>query len=87
MPILGKYTGKEVKVVCQALQDSGYRLPDDLMLCYRFRINRCAADTQPVYIFVRKVKDGAPVANDLGTSQGALFPASKRRYQHPADYR
>lgn len=41
----GKYTGKEVEVRCQVLQDQ--RLPYDLMLCYRSRIDDCAVEALP----------------------------------------
>ena len=58
----GPYLGKQVEVVCQALQDQ--RFPPELMICYRFRINCCAADAQPVFLLVKKTAGDPPVAND-----------------------
>lgn len=45
-----KYTGKEVEVVCQTFADE--RLPDNLIMCYRYLITCCAADARPVFIFI-----------------------------------
>ena len=50
-----KYTGKEVEVVCQSWVDE--RLPDNLIMCYRYLITCCAADARPVFIFVNPPKD------------------------------
>lgn len=58
----GQYMDKEVEVECQALSDQ--RLPDELMLCYRFKITCCAADAQPIFILVKKVKGSTAVADD-----------------------
>ena len=45
-----KYTGKEVEVVCQTFVDE--RLPDNLIMCYRYLMTCCAADARPVFIFI-----------------------------------
>lgn len=58
----GQYLGKQVEVVCQALRDQ--RFPPELMICYRFRINCCAADAQPVFIFVKNTASSPPVTSD-----------------------
>lgn len=46
------YAGQTVEVLCQALADP--RLPEDQLICYRFRITCCAADAQPVFVFVNR---------------------------------
>ena len=56
-----KYTGKEVEVVCQTFIDE--RLPDSLVVCYRYLITCCAADARPVFVFVDP-PEGITVEND-----------------------
>ncbi len=56
-----KYTGKEVEVVCQSFADE--RLPDNLLMCYRFLISCCAADARPVFIFIDP-PEGTTVQHD-----------------------
>lgn len=58
----GQYTDKEVEVTCQTLQDQ--RLPEDLMICYRFKISCCAADAQPIFVLVKKAAGSTVIAND-----------------------
>lgn len=57
-----QYDGKTVEVACQTLNDQ--RLPDNLFICYRFRITCCAADAQPVFLLVEKGAAAAAPAND-----------------------
>lgn len=42
-------------MVCQCWVDE--RLPDNLIMCYRYLIICCAADARPVFIFVKPPKD------------------------------
>lgn len=54
------FVGKEVEVLCQSLRDP--QLPEDMLICYRFRITCCAADAMPVYILLRTT--GQPLPNN-----------------------
>ncbi|AGF77605.1 TIGR03943 family protein [Desulfocapsa sulfexigens DSM 10523] len=56
-----KYTGKEVEVVCQTFVDG--RLPDNLVMCYRYLMTCCAADARPIFIFIDP-PEGTNVEND-----------------------
>lgn len=56
-----KYTGKEVEVVCQSWADE--RLPDNLIMCYRYLISCCAADARPIFIFINP-PEGTTVEHD-----------------------
>jgi len=56
-----KYTGKEVEVVCQTFVDE--RLPDNLVMCYRYLMTCCAADARPIFIFIDPPAD-TDVEND-----------------------
>ena len=73
--------GQEVEAVCQAMSDA--QLPAGLIICYRFRITCCAADAQPVFIFVEK-KQGAVPANDAWVrARGRLSVYAHRGYAIP----
>jgi putative membrane protein len=45
-----EYLGKEVEVVCQTFVDK--ELPENIAMCYRYLIACCAADAQPLFIFL-----------------------------------
>lgn len=47
-----QFASRKVEVLCQTLTDP--RLPEDQFICYRFRITCCAADAQPVFVFVTR---------------------------------
>ena len=49
-----KFIGKEVAVVCQAFVSEN--LPEQRMMCYRYLITCCAADAQPIFVFVNTEK-------------------------------
>lgn len=57
-----QFAGKTVEVVCQAMNDKS--LPANQFLCYRFRITCCAADAQPVFLFVKKNTSSQSYRND-----------------------
>ena len=44
------YLGKEVEVVCQTLDNR--QLPENVVMCYRYLMNCCAADAMPLFIFI-----------------------------------
>ena len=44
------YVGKELSVSCQVLVGEGF--PADTAVCYRYRMTCCAADAQPVFIYI-----------------------------------
>lgn len=58
---LNGYLGKEVEVVCQTLVDR--RLPPNIVMCYRYLMNCCAADAIPLFIFI-KHREGMEIDND-----------------------
>lgn len=45
-----KYEGKEVEVVCQTFVNE--QLPEHRVMCYRYLITCCAADAQPIFVFI-----------------------------------
>ena len=49
-----RFVGKEVEVVCQTFVSE--RLPEQRMMCYRYLITCCAADAQPIFVFVNTAK-------------------------------
>jgi len=56
-----KYVGKEVEVVCRTFVNE--QLPENQVMCYRYLITCCAADAQPVFVFLNSFgKD--PITND-----------------------
>jgi len=73
--------GQEVEAVCQAMSDA--KLPAGLMVCYRFRITCCAADAQPVFIFVTKPKGAAPVNDSWVRARGRLSVYEHHGYAIP----
>lgn len=56
-----QYLGEVVEVVCRVLHDP--QLPEDFLVCYRFRITCCAADALPVFILIDPKEDSG-LAND-----------------------
>ncbi len=44
------YVGKDLAVSCQVLVGEGF--PADTAVCYRYRMTCCAADAQPVFIYI-----------------------------------
>lgn len=71
-----QYAGRKVEVLCQALTDPS--LPENQFICYRFRINCCAADAQPVFVFVNRQGFRAP-------EKDAWVRVRGRLYTHKAD--
>ena len=67
-----RHVGRRVELLCQALPDT--RLPDDQFICYRFRINCCAADAQPVFIFVNRQGSPPPAKDAWMRVKGRLSP-------------
>jgi uncharacterized repeat protein (TIGR03943 family) len=65
-----QYAGRKVEVLCQALTDT--RLPEDQFICYRFRITCCAADGQPVFVFVNRQTLPAPAKDAWVRVRGKL---------------
>ena len=65
-----QYTGRKVEVLCQTLTDP--RLPEDQFICYRFRITCCAADAQPVFVFVDRQGFPTPSKDTWVRVQGKL---------------
>ncbi|HSL38866.1 MAG TPA: hypothetical protein VK857_00735 [Desulforhopalus sp.] len=56
-----RYLGQEVTVVCQSFVDEG--LPEGIAMCYRYLISCCAADAQPLFVFIQQ-PTAEPIAND-----------------------
>ena len=73
--------GQEVEVVCQAMSDA--KLPAGLMVCYRFRITCCAADAQPVFVFVTKPPGAVPANDAWVRAKGRLSVYEHRGYSIP----
>ena len=65
-----QYAGRKVEVLCQVLTDP--RLPEDQFICYRFRITCCAADAQPVFVFVNRQGFPTPAKDAWVRVQGKL---------------
>ncbi len=65
-----QFAGRKVEVLCQTLTDP--RLPEDQFICYRFRITCCAADAQPVYVFVNRQGFPTPTKDAWVRVQGKL---------------
>jgi len=49
-----KYLGQEAEVICQTFVDK--QLPENTAMCYRYLITCCAADAQPLFIFLHYPK-------------------------------
>lgn len=75
------FAGKEVEVVCQATSDA--KLPPGLMICYRFRIACCAADAQPIFVFVKSDEGALPAHDAWVRARGRLSLYEHRRYTVP----
>jgi len=45
-----KFEGKEIEVVCQTFVND--KLPEQRVMCYRYLITCCAADAQPIFVFI-----------------------------------
>lgn len=56
-----QYAGRKVEVLCQTFNDQ--RLPDNNLICYRFRITCCAADALPIFVLVAQ-QPGHPVPDN-----------------------
>ena len=56
-----KYVGKKVEVVCQTFVDE--RLPENMVMCYRYLITCCAADARPIFVFIDPA-EGTVIEND-----------------------
>ena len=56
-----KYTGKAAEAICQTFVDK--RLPENIAMCYRYLITCCAADAQPLFIFLH-VPKSLTIEND-----------------------
>ena len=65
-----QFAGRKVEVLCQTLTDP--RLPEDQFICYRFRITCCAADAQPVFVFVNRQSFPTPAKDAWVRVQGTL---------------
>ena len=65
-----RYVGHRVEVVCQTLSDR--RLPENQLLCYRFKITCCAADALPLFVFVEQQGLQAPANDSWVRIQGVL---------------
>ena len=65
-----QYAGRKVEVLCQTLPDP--RLPEDQFICYRFRITCCAADAQPVFVFINRQGFPTPAKDAWVRVQGTL---------------
>ena len=65
-----QYAGRKVEVVCQTLSDE--RLPNNQLICYRFKITCCAADALPVFLLVEKQGLLAPANDSWVRIQGIL---------------
>ncbi len=65
-----QFAGRKVEVLCQTLTDP--RLPEDQFICYRFRITCCAADAQPVFVFVNRQGFPTPAKDAWVRVQGKL---------------
>jgi putative membrane protein len=77
----GQYLGQEVDVVCRILQDR--ELPDELLVCYRFRITCCAADALPVFILIKKNKDAVFTNDSWVRAKGQLAVYEHHGYTIP----
>jgi len=76
-----RYAGKEVETVCQGMRDP--QLPEDLMICYRFLINCCAADARPVFILVKKTGQAFPGNDSWVRVKGPLSLYENRGFTIP----
>ena len=56
-----EYENKEVEVVCQTFVDD--KLPENTVMCYRFLVTCCAADAQPIFVFIN-TENMEPVAGE-----------------------
>lgn len=65
-----QFAGRKVEVLCQTLTDP--RLPENQFICYRFRITCCAADAQPVFVFVNRQGFPTPTKDAWVRVQGKL---------------
>jgi uncharacterized repeat protein (TIGR03943 family) len=65
-----QFAGRKVEVLCQTLTDP--RLSEDQFICYRFRITCCAADAQPVFVFVNRQGFPTPAKDAWVRVQGKL---------------
>jgi uncharacterized repeat protein (TIGR03943 family) len=65
-----QYTGQKVEVLCQTLSDQ--QLPNNQLICYRFKINCCAADAMPLFLFVEKQGLRTPANDSWVRIQGIL---------------
>lgn len=53
-----KFEGREVEVVCQTFVND--KLPEERVMCYRYLVTCCAADAQPIFVFIN-TEDMEPV--------------------------
>lgn len=56
-----KYLGKEVEAVCQTFADD--RLPEGIVMCYRYLMTCCAADAMPIFVFIEH-SENVVIEND-----------------------
>ena len=50
-----KYLGKEVEAICQTFADD--RLPEGIVMCYRYLMTCCAADAMPIFVFIEHAEN------------------------------
>lgn len=56
-----EYLGKDVEAVCQTFADD--RLPEGIVMCYRYLMTCCAADAMPIFVFIEH-PDSVVIEND-----------------------
>jgi len=54
--------GQRTSILCQTMKNEN--LPEDLFICYRFRITCCAADALPIFTFVQVTSQNTLPKND-----------------------
>lgn len=65
-----QYLDGEVEVVCRLLHDP--RLPEEFLVCYRFRITCCAADALPVFVLIAPTEESGLAEDSWVRAQGRL---------------
>lgn len=89
------FAGKEVEVVCQTFVDE--KLPDNRVMCYRYLVTCCAADAQPIFLFINtegkepvigkrwiKVRGRAALMGETSRKVVSIIPDSLEYVQEPA---
>lgn len=76
-----QYLNEEVEVVCRLLHDS--QLPEDFLVCYRFRITCCAADALPVFVFLDPTEDTGLADDNWVRARGRLTLYTRHGFTIP----